>query len=598
MNGLEITEGQFSDAARQAVYDVIARRRDIRVFTPNLKIPPETLTRILGAAHQAPSVGFAQPWDFVVVNDIGRRQRIRESFLKCREAEAQRFSPERRASYLAFRLEGILESSLNLCVTADLRPSEEGFVGATSQPEALRWSVCCAVENLWLAARAEGIGVGWVSIVEPTVLRSEFGLPPGIEPVAYLCLGYPKSFGARPELEEAGWRGRRPLVDVLHDELYRSNKPPAQPRLPVPLRNRTPEALPKIPQFDEAAESAAKAYQLRLTKPPHSLGRLEQLATWYAGVRGRFPIEVPAVTELAVFAGDHGVTVEGVSAYPSSVTPAMVANFLAGGAAVNALSRRCGVTLTVVDVGVAGDLTALPTPRGVRYVSAKVRAGTANMLREPAMFREEAMAALGVGLDVAADAVLRADVLAVGEMGIGNTTAAAAVCAALTGIPPEELVGAGTGLDERGIARKVQVVREALALHRPLSEDPVGVLAAVGGLEIAAMAGFMIGVAAARRPILVDGFISTSAALVAVALRPAVKPYLCLSHLSAERGHRCICESLGLTPLLDLGLRLGEGTGAVLAAHLLTTAIEAQVCMATFSTAGVPDRLERSWERP
>lgn len=584
---------EFTAADRDALYRVIAQRRDIRVFIPDREIPEATLLRILGAAHQAPSVGFAQPWDFVIVKDVARRQRIRENFLKCRDAEAQRFSADRREHYLSFRLEGLMESSLNLCVTADLRPSEEGFVGATSQPEALRWSVCCAVENLWLAARSEGIGVGWVSIVEPAVLRAELGLPPGIEPVAYLCVGYPKIFGARPELEEAGWRARRPLTDVLHAEMFRPVVVPAQPRLPVPLRTGRLGTLPEIPEFGEAAQLAAEGHQLKLTKPPRSLGRLENLATWYAGARGRFPIDPPAVIELAVFAGDHGVTVEGVSAYPSSVTPAMVANFLAGGAAVNALSRRCGVNLTVVDVGVAGDLTALPTPRGVRYISAKVRAGTGNMLREPAMTRDEAEAALGIGLEVAAQAVQHADVLAVGEMGIGNTTAAAAICAALTGIPPEDLVGAGTGLDEVGMAHKAKVVREALERHRPSREDSIGVLAAVGGLEIAAMAGYIIGAAAARRPVLVDGFISTAAAMVAIALRPGVKPYLCLSHMSAERGHRKICETLGITPLLDLGMRLGEGTGAVLAAHLLTTAVEAQAIMATFSTAGVPDRLDR-----
>jgi 5,6-dimethylbenzimidazole synthase len=214
-------EGAFGDEARAAVYEAIARRRDIRSFIPERSIDDETLTRILAAAHEAPSVGYSQPWDFVLVRDRARRERIRESFLRCRELEAARFSPERRAHYLSYRLEGILESSLNLCVTVDLRPGDEPVLGTTAQPESLRSSVSCAVQNFWLAARVEGVGVGWVSIVEPPVLRAELGLPEGVEPVAYLCVGYPTEFRDRPLLEETGWRPRRALSEAVHHERWR-----------------------------------------------------------------------------------------------------------------------------------------------------------------------------------------------------------------------------------------------------------------------------------------------------------------------------------------------------------------------------------------
>jgi len=208
----------MDDSARRAVYEVIGARRDIREFRAGVPLDEAVLLRILQAAHHAPSVGYSQPWDFILVRDRERRRRIHDSFLRCREAEAARFQPERRQRYLGYKLEGILDSALNLCVT--VRRSREPVLGATAQPDALMWSACCAVQNLWLAARAEGIGVGWVSIVEPQVLCTELRLPPTVEPVAYLCVGHPVEFRDRPMLEETGWAARRPLADAIHDETF------------------------------------------------------------------------------------------------------------------------------------------------------------------------------------------------------------------------------------------------------------------------------------------------------------------------------------------------------------------------------------------
>jgi 5,6-dimethylbenzimidazole synthase len=221
--------GDLTEASRDAIYEVIAKRRDIRIFRPDVDVPAAVLTRILSAAHRAPSVGYSQPWDFILVRNAATRSRIRDSFLACREAEAVRYPPERRSKYLAYRLEGILESALNICVTVDLRPADELVLGTSAQPETLRSSACCAVQNLWLAARAEGVGVGWVSIVEPAVLRGELGLPDGVEPVAYLCVGYPIEFPERPMLEETGWRARKPLEQAIHAERYMSAGADPQP---------------------------------------------------------------------------------------------------------------------------------------------------------------------------------------------------------------------------------------------------------------------------------------------------------------------------------------------------------------------------------
>ena len=250
---------RFSDDARRSVYEVIALRRDVRHFDPARDVDEETLLRVLGAAHAAPSVGLSQPWGFVVVRGRDVRSRVRESFLRCRAAEAARFPPARRDEYLSYRLEGILDAPVNVCVAADLRSRGEAILGTTVQPEALRASVCCAVQNLWLAARAEGLGVGWVSIVEPTVLRAELALPPGVEPIAYLCVGHPRAFRASPMLEEVGWSARRPLGEVLHAERWQTEAPPIAPTA------RTHQATGDIAPVSEAARAAAEAHQAELT---------------------------------------------------------------------------------------------------------------------------------------------------------------------------------------------------------------------------------------------------------------------------------------------------------------------------------------------
>ncbi len=574
---------RFSEEARRAVYEAISLRRDVRHFREDRDVDDETLMRILGAAHLAPSVGFSQPWGFVVVRDRARRERIRQNFLRCREAEAARFSTARRDRYLSYRLEGIAEAPLNVCVAVDLRSRGEAILGTTAQPEAVRASACCAVQNLWLAARAEGVGVGWVSIVEAAVLRAELALPPGVEPIAYLCVGVPHAFRARPMLQEAGWLERRPLGDAVHREQWA--EPASCERLQVAATEPSPT---EARAYDERAESAARAHQDELTKPKGSLGRLEDIAAWYAGAVGRFPCDPPERAAVAVFAADHGVAVEAVSAYPSQLTAAMVCNMMAGGAAISVLARRHDVAIALVDVGVAGDLSAVPRDPEVPLWREKVRAGTRNLRREPAMTRIEARAAMDVGARTADRCIdAGARILGTGEVGIGNTTAAAALTCALTGSAAADVVGAGTGIDEATRARKIVVIEEALDRHAPSAADPVGVLAAVGGLELAALAGFALRAAERGVPVVLDGFLAGSAALVARAVRPDATRFFVASHQSAERGSRVVLDALGLEPLLSLGLRLGEGTGAVLGIELVRSAVALQREMATFATAGV-----------
>ncbi len=580
----------FTEEARRAVYEAISLRRDIRHFRADLDVEPAVLDRILGAAHLAPSVGLSQPWGFVIVRDPEVRGRIRASFLRCREAESIRYPLARRDAYLAHKLEGILQAPLNLCVAVDLRDRAEAILGTTVQPEAVRASACCAVQNLWLAARAEGIGVGWVSIVEPAVLRDELRLPAGVEPIAYLCLGHPVAFRERPMLEETGWKARRPLADVVHRKDRWEDHEASGPRAALPPP-RAYEVRSAAAPVDEKARTEMHAHLGRLTKPGGSLGRLEELAIWYAGVRGGFPPPPVNRSALALFAGDHGVVVEGVSAYGSQVTAAMVANVMSGGAAINAIAGETGVDIILTDVGVAGDLSAVPTNPVVQLQRDKVRAGTANLRREPAMSRREAEAAMDVGARGARSAIaLGAAGIGIGEIGIGNTTAAAALICAMTGRPPADVVGRGTGVGDDVLVRKIATVQDALALHRPDPDDPLGVLAVVGGLEIAALVGCVLEAARLGVPVILDGFVTNAAALVASRLDPAARDYLLAAHVSPEPGAAVALASLGLTPLLDLRMRLGEGTGAALAMALLRAAVQTQLAMATFATAGIVGR--------
>ena len=340
-----------------------------------------------------------------------------------------------------------------------------------------------------------------------------------------------------------------------------------------------------IPAFDQAAAEAAQHRLDRLTKPQGSLGRLEELAVRLAGMTGNPRCRFERRT-VVVMAADHGVTEEAVSAFPQEVTAQMVANFAAGGAGINVLARQARAQVVVVDMGVR-------TRSATGVLDRRLGPGTRNMTREPAMSRAQAEAAVAAGRELAGQlAAGGTSIVLTGEMGIGNTTAASAVTAALTGRSAAEVTGRGTGLDHGALAHKIAVVERALALHRPDPADPIGVLSAVGGFEIAGLAGLVLGAAERRIPVILDGFITGSAALAACAIAPAAREYLIASHRSVEPGHRIILEALGLEPLLDLGLRLGEGTGAALALQLVDAAVAIRDEMAEFAEAGVSERLD------
>lgn len=329
----------------------------------------------------------------------------------------------------------------------------------------------------------------------------------------------------------------------------------------------------------------AQARLDRLTKPQGSLGRLEEVAAHYVMLTGELKPNIPRGV-VFTFAADHGVTKEGVSAYPREVTPQMVLNFLRGGAGVNVLARHAGVDVKVVDIGVDYDFGSVPG-----LIAKKVMHGTRNLLHEPAMTRAQAEQAILVGAELATEAAHEGmGLIGTGEMGIGNTTPSAAITAVMTGRPVVEVTGRGTGIDDAGHGHKVSVIQQALDLHRPDRHNVMEVLANVGGLEIAGLAGLILGAASARVPVVLDGFIAGAAALIAVGLEPRCRDYLIASHRSVERGHQAILEHLALKPLLDLDLRLGEGTGACLGMSLVCAALKVYTEMATFGEAGVSEK--------
>jgi nicotinate-nucleotide--dimethylbenzimidazole phosphoribosyltransferase len=574
-------EGIFPDDQRAAVYRVIEERRDVRRgFRPD-PVPADVLERVLAAGHRAPSVGFSQPWDFIVITDRDKRARIKDLAERSRQDFATSLPGARARAFDQLKTEAILQTPVNIVVTCDPTRGGRHTLGRHAQPQTAVYSSVLAVANLWLAARAEGLGIGWVSFFAERELAAELGLPSHLQVVAYLCAGYVSGFGSEPELAQAGWAHRRPLGWAVHAEQYGRRELPG--REAVSLLD---EVRAAIRPLDADAMAAARQRQAIMTKPAGSLGQLEDLSIQLSGLAGCCPPPLPEPAAVAVFAADHGVHAQGVTPWPQEVTAQMVANFLNGGAVVNAFAAQAGAEVVVVDVGVNADLEQVPglLPR-------KIDRGTRDFTIGPAMTREQAIAAIGVGIEVARDLVVAGNrCLLTGDMGIANTTASAALIAAFTGQDPASVTGRGTGVDGATLARKIDVVRRGLALHRPDPADPVGLLAAVGGFEHAALAGLIIAAAAMRIPVILDGVIAGAAALAAGAIAPAAAGCLVAGHRSVEPGHSAALEHLGLRPLIDLELRLGEGTGALLALPIVQSACRALRDVATFDSAGVTEK--------
>jgi nicotinate-nucleotide--dimethylbenzimidazole phosphoribosyltransferase len=546
-------------AARSALADVVAARRDVRRFRPD-PVGDDVLTEILAAGHAAPSVGHSQPWRFLVVRDPQLRASAAVMADQARLAQARQLDAASGRHLRSLQLEGIREAPVGVVVCCDRRARPAGVLGRATFPDADLWSCACAIENIWLTARAHGLGLGWVTLFDPDQLAALLGLPDGVVTLGWLCLGWPDERPPAPGLERHGWSRRLPLADVV-------------------LHDRWPSAGAPAPPGDRAAAEAAvsgrrvlaRDTEDRLLAAPGSLGLLGETL-----LRAEAAGPAAGRGTLVIAAADHGVADLGVSAFPRSVTR-LVARALATGQGQGAaLATAAGLQICLADCGIDG-----PPIDGWRDARPTGRRGdlAASDALEPAAAGWLLAAGEQAGRDLAA-----AGPVALGEVGIGNTTVASALAAALLGVPAAQVTGRGAGSDTAMVARKQQVVTRALArtagrlpgpgpLDRP---SMISLLSGVGGPEQVFLTGVCLGTAEAGGLVVLDGLLTSVSALVAVRHRPAVQAHLIAGHQSAEPAHAAVLDALGLEPLLDLRLRAGEGVGAVLALTLIAQAAQAR----------------------
>lgn len=526
---------RFPGPAVDALYDVVRARRDVRRFRPDA-VPDEVLERVLGAAHAAPSVGHSQPWRLVVVDEPALRDRAAVMADVERLAQAALLDGDSARHLLDLQLEGIREAPLGVVVCCDRRTPAAGVLGRATFPDADLWSCACAIENLWLAARAEGLGLGWVTLFQPDELTALLDVPPGVVTLGWLCLGWPDERPPAPGLERAGWSKRAPLSSVvLRNRWPDGSGRPAAP----PSRLRAP---------DQDAVVGARDDTDTLLTPPGSLGVLDRVldratALGWGGV---------TTGTLVLAVGRHRLVELGVSAFPAGVTDDVLDAARAGEALGVVAAHAAGLVVEVVDAG----------------------ASTGNLRDEDALTVEAVEVLLAQGEQIGERAAQQGLVV-LGEAGVGNTTVAAALAASLLGCPAAEVVGLGSGADTQTVERKVDVVEAALARCRALlpGSGPVDLLSALGGPEFALLTGVVLGAARGGGLVVLDGLATSVCGLLAVEAEPAVAAHLVAGQRSRERAHPAVLRRLGLEPLLDLRMRSGEGVGAVLASQLVLTGL-------------------------
>lgn len=537
----DVAAWAFPEEARRSFHEVVAARRDIRRYRPD-PVDPEVLHRVLSAAHAAPSVGHSQPWRFLVVSEPSARERAARMADEQRLRQAAQLEPDAARRLLDLQLEGIREAPLGIVVACDRRTPAAGVLGRATFPDADLWSCACAIQNLWLAARAEGLGVGWVTLFDPADLEGLLGLPEGVVTLGWLCLGWPDERPPAPGLERAGWSRRQPVADVVMAERW--SEPDAAPA-PPPSHLRAPGRATVVDVRDQADV---------LLTPPGSLGLLDRAVDRLEATARQRADGVDAGA-LLVVGGRHPVTALGVSAYADTVTDDVLAAAEAGESAGAAAARSADLAFESYDAGAAtGDLVHADalTGEAVDDLLARGRA---------------------IGRRLAADHLL----VALGEVGVGNTTVAAALAALLLDLPAAEVVGLGAGADTAMLDRKRDVVTRAL--HRARVERDAGpdgperALAALGGPELVVLTGAVLGAAEAGAVTVLDGLATSVAALAATRVEPGVAAYLVAGQRSRERAHARVLEHLGLEPLLDLRLRAGEGVGAALASGMLLSGL-------------------------
>ncbi len=519
---------------------VVGARRDIRRYRPD-PVPDDVLTAVLTAGHRGPSVGHSQPWRFVVVTEAQTRDTAALMADRCRLRQAAGMAEESARGLLDLRLEGIREAPVGIVVACDRRTPAAGVLGRATFPDADLWSCAAAIENMWLTARAHGLGLGWVTLFEPAELKQLLGLPDGVETLGWLCLGWPDERPPEPGLERAGWSRRLPLEQVVMRERWSERDAPTS-------HLRAP---------DQAHVVGARDRSDDLLTVPGSLGVLDSVLDRVTAL--------PAVDgggTLVVAVADHAVTAYGVTAFDPTVTADV------------ARATREGTSMGAVAAAAAG--------LDVELIDAGIGCSRGDLVTSDALDETTYAALLALGRE-RGRALPTSGPVALGEVGVGNTTVAAAVAAALLGLPAVEVVGRGSSADSEMIERKRDVVARALA-RVGASADPHDLLRRLGGGELAVLTGLVLGVAEAGGVVVLDGLATSVCALAAVRAEPAVAAHLVAGQRSREKAHAAVLHELGLEPLLDLRIRAGEGVGAALATGLVKDALAMRRGVARTST--------------
>ncbi|MEN2414814.1 nicotinate-nucleotide--dimethylbenzimidazole phosphoribosyltransferase [Flavobacterium mesophilum] len=551
--------------------DILRSRRDTRHFTTD-EVPDEVIQKALQAGHWAPSVGLTDATRYYLIKSSEVKTAIKNLFLDYnKKAESLTDNPKQKALYKSLKLEAIEEAPIGLIIAYDRSVLNQFTIGTVGSNEAVKFSSVCAAQNIWLSLTEQGYGMGWVSILNYYQFKKILDLPENIEPLGYFCIGKPATnYNNQPMLQQLHWR-------------QKSEAP-----ICTEIQNINENAISEInTNFSSQHKTAAnfdKLLQEKIdskTKPVGALGTLETIAFQIATV---FETLNPKIINpnMVVFAADHGIANHGVSAYPQDVTRQMVTNFLDGGAAINVFCKQNDIQLSIVDAGVNYDF-----PTNAKLIDAKIAKGTQSFLHVPAMSESELKLCFEKGKSIVESiAKTGSNCIGFGEMGIGNTSTASVLISILTGFPIEECIGKGTGVADEKLIQKHNLLKKAIENYSGQAELKEQ-LAFFGGFEIIQMASGMLTAFEHKMLILVDGFICSTAFLIASKLNPAIIKNVVFCHCSAENAHQKLLQYLNAKPILNLDLRLGEGTGCAIAFPILKSAEAFLNEMASFETAGV-----------
>jgi nicotinate-nucleotide--dimethylbenzimidazole phosphoribosyltransferase/5,6-dimethylbenzimidazole synthase len=546
------TGWSLGDQVQQGLDTAIDTRRDIRRYRHD-DVSKELVNTVLWAGHRAPSVGHSQPWRFIVVRDGDIRDRAAVMADRERLRQAELLTPDRRAHLLDLQLEGIREAPVGIVVACDRRAPASGVLGRNTFTDADMWSCACAVENMWLTARAHGLGMGWVTLFQPEELAELLHLPNDVETLGWLCLGWPDERPPAPGLERRGWSRRVPLSDVTLADRWPADS--AQPEAPVSALRQTlhsPNRYQVVAAHDDADQ---------LLTPPGSLGLLDQTLDRVEAAGGT---EITGGT-LVLVGADHPVAHLDVTAFEASVTHDVMAASVAGTGLGVSTATAAGLSHLVVDAGVAQPV------QGARSV--RIRGERGDLRHTDAMTPAQVEALLRDGQALGAEAS-HDGLVCLGEVGVGNTTIATALACAMTGLGPDEAVGLGAGSDTAMVERKAEIIKAALTRTHTDPNDPERLLAALGGPEFAVLAGVCLGAAEAGSPVVLDGLATSVAALIATKFSPGLHGWLVASQASREQVHQIVLAVLGLEALMKLRMRAGEGVGACFGAQMILTGLQ------------------------